>query len=137
MPPMLKNPPAVTVSNIRVVLGEKRVEIVLSGAWVHRDLVWSGSQNHKILAARNHIRIARHVHQIGRGQRRHCTTIVIGNQRRLRMPLSGNADGHSLGHGVSQHRLQLDRVGRSEVVVRAIGWGLVDNVPAPIAPRRR
>ena len=49
------------------------------------------------------------------------------------MPLPGRADGHSPGHGVSQHRLQLDQIRRTEVVVRAIGWGLVDNVPAPIA----
>ena len=80
---MLKKPPAVTGIQHQVVLGQKRVEIVLSGAWVHRDLVWSGSQNHKILAARSQIRIARHVHQIACGQWRHCTTIVIDNQRRL------------------------------------------------------
>src|SRR5215469_15139829 len=63
-----------------VLLSEKRVKFVLSDAWIHGDLVGSGSQNHGVLAVRSQIRIARHVHQISRWQRWHRATIVICDQ---------------------------------------------------------
>src|SRR5271155_4079487 len=53
------------------------------------------------------------------------------------MPLPRHAHGHSLCRGITEHRLQFGQVGRPEVVIPPIGWRLVDEVPAPVAPLRR
>jgi hypothetical protein len=129
MPPKLKNPPAVTVCNMRLLPVRNRVQLVLANAGVHRDLACTRPKHDVLVPSRSEIPVARHLHQKRLGRTRRRVAVVADDQRRLRMPLPGDAQRRARGLcRCGKYRPQFGKVGPHEIVIAAIGWWLVEEI---------